>query len=169
MARPALLTNHPVAACAQSAGVNPTLIVQRNKGWQKVHEEGRCRMCQRPSAVRPLTRHHLVPLHYFRTHPKLSPLRHSDANIVGLCEPCHRLVERLYDHARVELRRVLSSAEVAFVIQVAGRRWLDGRYPAHPVPAGTERPAPRSPVSEAELRRRRYRAQARRVWRDGLR
>jgi ferredoxin len=123
------MLNHPVRVAAQRAGVSETLIVQRNKGWAKVTEEGRCRMCERPSSVRPLTRHHVVPLRWFRAHPRFGPLRHADPNIVPLCEKCHRDVERLGDHARVELRRLLGSAEVAFVLQLAGADWLDERYP----------------------------------------
>lgn len=168
--------NHPSALAAASAGVNPSLIVQRRRGWEKVHEEGRCRMCQRPSSVRPLTRHHIVPLSYFRRRPKVVSLRHSDANIVGLCEPCHRLVEKPgVDHARVELRRVLSSTEIAFAIQVAGQQWLDARYPSGKKRAvAPQQILPTSeavvfPFDQAEARRRAYKAEARRVWREGLR
>ena len=125
----ALPVNHPVAAAATRAGVSLSLVVQRHKGWAKVHEEGRCRMCLRPSAVRPLTRHHLVPQSWFRGRPKFAPLRHSEANIVPLCEPCHREVEMRDAHARVELRRLLGASEIAFVLQVVGRAWLDKRYP----------------------------------------
>jgi HNH endonuclease len=121
--------NHPVAQACARAGVSPTLIVQRSQGWTKVHEEGRCRMCLRPPSVRPLTRHHVVPLSFFKRRPELAPLRHADANIVGLCEPCHRQVEKRDDHARVELRRLLWSTEVAFVLQVAGPWFLEARYP----------------------------------------
>lgn len=165
MARPALVANHPVARCAQAARVNPTLVVQRNKGWQKVHEEGRCRMCQRSSFVRPLTRHHIVPLSYFRRHPQVAPLRHSDANIVGLCEPCHRLVEK-DPHARVELRRVLGAAEIAFVIQLVGQTWLDRRYPTTPQAIVAHETDLQPDI--LDQRRRYYRAQARRVYREGL-
>lgn len=164
MARPALLLNHPVAEAARRRGVNPMLIIQRSKGWVKVHEEGRCRMCQRPSSVRPLTRHHLIPLRYFRAHPKLSPLRHADANIVPLCTPCHCDVELTASHSRVELRQLLGSAEIAFAIQVAGRDWLDRRYPQRsPAKPPARRPAPpTTPVDEAL--RERARTQFRRLF-----
>jgi hypothetical protein len=77
-----------------------------------------------------LTRHHVVPLSWFRDRPRFAPLRHVDANIVPLCEPCHKQIERRDPaHARVELRRLLYPHEVAFVLQTAGRAWLDWRYP----------------------------------------
>lgn len=125
-----LPANHPARTAAESAGVSPTLVVLRSQGWAKVHEEGRCRMCLRPPSVRALTRHHLVPLSFFRDRPDVAPIRHSDANIVGLCEPCHRLVELRDDHARIELRRLLGTSEIAFVLQVAGKWFLQVRYPA---------------------------------------
>jgi hypothetical protein len=133
---------------AQLAGVSPTLVVSRNKGWQKLQEEGRCRMCLRPATLRPLTRHHLVPLRWFRAHPKLEPLRHADANIVPLCRPCHHEVEKIGDHARVELRSVLGAAEVAFALQLVGPEWLDARYPPAPVVQSRSRASqnPQSPM-----------------------
>lgn len=128
--RSTLIANHPVRVAVARTGVNPTLIVQRGKGWIKCREEGACRMCRRPASVRPLTRHHVVGLAWFRDRPRFVPLRHVDANIVPLCEPCHKQIERREPaHARVELRRLLCPAEVAFVLQTAGRAWLDWRYP----------------------------------------
>lgn len=130
MPRPVTMSNHPVRVAAERAMVNPSLIVQRGKGWVKVNEEACCRMCRRSRMIRPLTRHHIVPQSYFRARPKLAPLRHADANIVPLCTRCHRDVERSTPHARIELRRLLGPSEIAFAIQVAGRVWLDRRYPA---------------------------------------
>jgi hypothetical protein len=128
--RSALQPHHAVGVAVRRTGVNPTLIVQRGKGWIKCREEGQCRMCKRPDTIRPLTRHHLVPLGWFRRSPRYSPIRNADANIVPLCEPCHRAVERSSPaHARVELRRLLGPHEVAFIIQTAGKVWLDWRYP----------------------------------------
>lgn len=138
VSHPAVTRNHPVAAAAARAGVSPSLVVQRHKGFAKVREEGRCRMCLRPSAVRPLSRHHLVPQAWFRARPKLAPLRHAEANIVPLCDPCHKAVEERGAHARIELRRLLGAAEVAFVLQLRGQDWLDLRYPA----TGGRPPAP---------------------------
>lgn len=131
MSRAVHLANHPVRQAVLRTGVNPTLIVQRGKGWIKCREEGCCRMCRRSSMIRPLTRHHVVPLSWFRNRERFAPLRHVDANIVPLCAPCHRDIERRTPHARTELRRLLSNVEIAFVIQVAGQQWLDDRYPSN--------------------------------------
>lgn len=140
------MVGHPVAAAAALAGVSPSLIVQRNKGFAKVREEGRCRMCRRASDVRPLSRHHLVPQSWFREHPSLAPLRHADANIVPFCDPCHQEVEKRGSHARVELRRLLGNAEVAFVLQLRGRDWVDGRYPTTGVGMDPPPPTVREPT-----------------------
>jgi len=137
--RSTVLANHPVREAVARTGVNPTLIVQRGKGWIKCREEGACRMCRRSSAIRPVTRHHIVPLSWFRVRPRFAPLRNADSNIVPLCEPCHKQVERRNPpHARVELRRLLSNREIAFVLQTAGPEWLDWRYPH----GGAVRPPP---------------------------
>lgn len=100
----------------------------------KILAEGQCRMCGRAAYVRPLTRHHLVPESWFLGQPlPLRLIRNAHANIVPLCRPCHdRVDSREEDErapARRELRRCLSQAEVAFAIQVRGRRWLDSHYP----------------------------------------
>lgn len=85
-----------------------------------------------------------MPLSWFRDRPRFAPLRNADANIVPLCEPCHKLVERRNpNHARIELRRVLYAHEVAFVLQTAGTAWFDWRYP----PGATA--APRAPFRVA--------------------
>jgi hypothetical protein len=132
MGRAVFTPNHAVARAVERTGLSPSLVIQRTKGWAKVHEEGRCRMCLRPSSVRPLTRHHLLPLAWFRRRPKRAPLANADANIVPLCWPCHCAVEEIGSHARVELRRSLGAAEIAFVIAVAGQAWVDRRYPPAP-------------------------------------
>lgn len=119
--------------------VNPTLAVWRDAGQTKLRQEGRCRMCERPSAERRLTRHHLVPRAWFA--PRLAALsgddwfqlwrlRDCDANIVPLCWPCHQAVERDGPPARRMLRKVLGAAEAAFAVAVRGQAWLDERYPA---------------------------------------
>jgi len=160
MTHAASIRNHPVAAAAERAGVSPSLVVQRHKGFAKVREEGRCRMCLRSSSVRPLSRHHLVPQAWFRARPKLAPLRHAEANIVPLCDPCHQAVEERGSHARKELRRLLGAAEVAFVIQVRGRDWLDLRYPVGAVRLA---PTPADLLDEPTLQESRRRSEARRV------
>lgn len=118
--------------------VSAQLATWRDAGRAKLREEGRCRLCQRPPAVRPLTRHHLVPRSWFAPQLqgldgddwfRLWRLRDADANIVPLCWPCHRAVERDDPHARRMLRKVLGSAEVAYAVAVRGRAWFDARHP----------------------------------------
>lgn len=107
---------------ADAGGVSRSLL-----RWRDKKAEGRCRMCLRPSDVRPLTEHHVVPVSWF-SGSRLRPLRNVAANKVPLCREDHDLVER-DEHARRELRRLLAPDEVAFAIQTAGRAWLDARYP----------------------------------------
>lgn len=116
--------------------VSKTLRVGRDSGKVKLREEGICRMCLRSHAVRRLTRHHLVPQSMFTWGRFGFPgtagwrlLRDADANIVPLCRQCHDEVE-LNASMRRFLRRVLTQAEIAFCIQVAGKEWFDRRYPA---------------------------------------
>lgn len=100
---------------------------------RKMQGEGHCRMCQRPAHVRPLTRHHLVPEGWFRTQPlELRVYRNAHANIVPLCRPCHDLVHDRLDSrpGRVLLRRSMTQAEIAFVIAVRDRAWLEAEYPS---------------------------------------
>lgn len=101
---------------------------------RKIDGEGHCRMCQRPAHVRPLTRHHLVYDSWFRRQPaEMRVYRNAHANIVPLCRPCHDLVHDYDDDSgRVLLRRSLTQAEVAFVIAVRDRAWLELAYPSHP-------------------------------------
>lgn len=99
----------------------------------KMQAEGHCRMCQRPAHVRPLTRHHLVYDSWFRRQPMaMRRYRNAHANIVPLCRPCHDLVHGDDDQGRVLLRRSLTQAEVAFVIAVRDRAWLEVAYPSRP-------------------------------------
>lgn len=125
--------------------VSESLLSKRDGGKLKVRDEAHCRMCLRPSAelrdlpdrpdaIRVMTRHHLVPKLWFRKNPAWRELRDCDANIVPLCRPCHDLVELPEwfggaSHRRM-LRRLLTQAEIVFVIQTRGRRWLEKRYPA---------------------------------------
>lgn len=132
---------HPVSLAAVRAGLNPSLIVQRARGWTKVREECRCRMCLRGAELRTLTRHHVVPLAWFRRQgASIAPLRHCDANIVPLCRPCHDLVENTMEGRRL-LRKVLGAAEAGFAVCLRGRDWLDRYYPqAGGPPVGSSRP-----------------------------
>lgn len=80
-------------------------------------------MCQRPYSVRPMTRH--------RLNPGRDGGRYVARNVVPLCRPCHDLVEEDRG-ARGMLRRALWPAEVAYLIGVRGRAWLDAAYPVEP-------------------------------------
>lgn len=118
-------------------------IVYRRSGLDKAAEEGRCRMCLRPWSIRRPTRHHIVPQWWWNEQrsrciqhgPFYNPGRYAllgrardcDANIVPLCEPCHRMVE-LDASARRTLRKLLGSSEVGFAIKVRGQRWFDDTY-----------------------------------------
>jgi hypothetical protein len=66
----------------------------------------------------------------------LRVLRNANANIVPLCRGCHAVVDGRDPvpklQARATLRASLGTAEVAFVIQVRGREWLDRAYPLEP-------------------------------------
>jgi len=119
---------------ADSLRVSRSLVVFRDK-----RHEGRCRMCQRPEGVRPLTQHHLIPLAWFheQANRRAKVLRNVAANKVPLCRPCHDQVESRVAsekrQARRELRVLLSPDETAFVIQVAKESWLNRKYPARGV------------------------------------
>lgn len=106
-------------------------------------------MCLRPARVRQLTRHHLIPQSWFASVMRAScggdwfalwRLMNADANIVPLCRPCHDLVE-VDREARVMLRRVLTVEELAFMIQVRGRVWVEHRYPRPATRSGAAIPA----------------------------
>lgn len=83
----------------------------------KFRAEGRCRLCLRPSRIRRLTRHRIVPGRYKGSY--------TPQNCVPLCRPCHELVdgwnraESLVEHqerrlARKMLRASLWPIEVAY-------------------------------------------------------
>lgn len=116
------------------------LLMWRNAGRMKLTEENRCRLCERLSSVRPLTRHHLVPKAWFQsrtfvlvtaygTKPVARYLvRDVDANIVPLCAPCHATLE-VHDEVRRMLRKRLASQEAAYAVSLRGQPWLDAIYP----------------------------------------
>lgn len=125
--------------------VSSSLLIFRGGGREKTRQEGRCRMCLRPrgpdskqewlqtpfsfDGTRPLTRHHLLPLEWFKY--QLAPtraVRSVDANIVPLCRQCHDEVEDDEESRRM-LRRALGADEVSFAIQLAGEQWFEERYP----------------------------------------
>lgn len=104
----------------------------------KLRVEQRCRMCQRPSTVRVLTRHHIVPQTIFRSRKIKNPHAWSERmntnpNVVPLCRPCHDLID-MGDFAlrviwRRMLRRLLLPGEIGFARRVMGDDWLDEQYP----------------------------------------
>jgi len=106
-------------------------VRRAKRGWHKLREEGRCRLCLRSRSVRRLTRHRLVP--------GREGGEYAYANVVPLCRPCHDLVDgctmraRKRDRAlwRAMLRRVMTDAEVAYVQRVMGDGWLRENYPTH--------------------------------------
>lgn len=102
----------------------------------KMRHEKICRLCLRPEHVRPLTRHHIVPLRWFvRQGIRMRIHRNASANITPLCRDCHDRVESPNRTIRVEarryLRRSMTQQEVAFAIAVRGRDWLELQYPLH--------------------------------------
>ncbi len=116
---------------------------QGQSGREKCEAEGRCRICG--ITGKPLTRHHLVPQHWFvrRRRVNFTPKpfsRNDSRNIVPLCSYCHQRVEgdrgldratkeRRKLDARLSLRRSLSASEVNFIVLARGRDWLDHHYP----------------------------------------
>jgi 5-methylcytosine-specific restriction endonuclease McrA len=98
---------------------------------RKMSAEGRCRKCGKEGH---LTRHHLVPESWFLGQPMvLRQIRNAHANIVPLCRPCHDEVDSKFplvrEGARRMLRSTFSQQEIAFVIAIRSRRWLEENYP----------------------------------------
>lgn len=87
--------------------------------------EGRCRMCERPSSVRPLTRHHLVP--------RAEGGSWLNPNIIPLCRPCHDLIDmgppRERRMWRAKLRLRLEVGELTYARRRLGADEFDYRYP----------------------------------------
>ena len=100
----------------------------------KVAAEGRCRLCQRSFKIRQPTRHHLIPQSWWIRQPlPLRAFRNAWAGIVPLCRKCHDSVDskdpvEQWEWRRM-LRRSLTQQEIAFVICVMSKRWLDLEYP----------------------------------------
>lgn len=149
LGRVVLQVRSPISGSYRLAQVSSSLLRFRGGGREKCRQENRCRMCLRPRGPetlhefedevarglihrlgsRPLTRHHLLPLWWFkRQPPPTRAVRSVDANIVPLCRICHDDVENEEEGRRM-LRRVLGGDEVAFAIQLATEAWMDSRYP----------------------------------------
>lgn len=127
--------NSVVSHAAQKARLNPTLANNVGSGWTKLHAEKCCRLCDSQER---LTRHHLVPQAWFMQRKlELRVLRNANANIIPLCEPCHRVVDSYADPVgrlkkRAAIRCALGSNEVAFILQLRGQSWFDREYPKFP-------------------------------------
>lgn len=91
----------------------------------KFTAEGRCRLCLRPSRVRQLTRHRLVPGSMRGTYVV--------NNCVPLCRPCHDLVDHrdreIRDSARRMLRALLWPVEIGHILSRLSEKTFDARYP----------------------------------------
>lgn len=114
--------------------VNPTLSDNSTSGRTKVCSEGCCRLCR---SGENLTRHHLVPQAWFvQRKLELKVLRNANANIVPLCRACHEVLDGREPVPRLQkrstLRERLYSNEVAFILQVRGKDWLNHHYPVNP-------------------------------------
>lgn len=104
---------------------------KRHSGRSYKLNEKECRLCRRPSHVRMLTRHHLVPQRFAG--------RWDNENIVPLCRPCHDQVDGCAPrfHRRDKLlwrsmlRRAMRPGEVSYVRRMMGQTWLDLNYPGH--------------------------------------
>ena len=111
-----------------------SLRAARKSGFDKCQHEAHCRMCLRHYRVRPLTRHHLIPLRWWK-HIGLEwrGVRNSPNNIIPLCRGCHDLVESSDRAIRVEARRMcrraMTQTEIAFAISARGKEWFDAQYP----------------------------------------
>lgn len=116
--------------------VSPSLAENRMSGRDKVYFERACRVC---GSRKDMTRHHMVPLSWFFSEKgaPLRKIRNANANIVPLCESCHRIIDGVRDPVgrlklRAALRERLGPNEVAFILQVRGRAWFDQEYPKNP-------------------------------------
>lgn len=115
--------------------LNPTLAHNATSGRVKLDQERKCRVCPNK---RGLTRHHLIPQVWFKYRKEeLRSLRNANANIVPLCEECHRIIDGVIDpvgrlQKRAALRDALYSNEVAFILQVRGPQWFELAYPLEP-------------------------------------
>lgn len=126
----------PVAVPARSpVRLSKSLRRQYGSGKLKVSQEKRCRIC--PNAGR-ITRHHLVPQSWFiGQDEEIKNVMNVDANIIPLCETCHRIVDGVRDPVsrlkkRAAIRDKLGNNEYAYILQVVGEVWLDEHYPKNP-------------------------------------
>lgn len=98
---------------------------------RKLAAEGACRLCRRPSRVRPLTRHRIYPGRLGGTYRQ--------ENVVPLCRVCHDLIDDHRDRDPDEwrtLRRMLRAclwphehAYAARLFALLGPDAFDRHYP----------------------------------------
>jgi len=117
-------------------GVSRSLSDNRMSGREKLYAERKCRICPSDQVM---TRHHVIPLSWFFSErgARFRAIRNANANIIPLCEECHRIVDGVRDPVgrlkkRAAIRENLGANEIAFAIQVRGRAWLDEHYPQNP-------------------------------------
>lgn len=91
-------------------------------GFEKIRKEGICRSCRADRV--PLTRHHLVPRSLLGDDV--------DDNLIPLCPQCHLWFEQ-DGHRRRQvgraIRRTLTEAELAYVLERKGEVFLERYYP----------------------------------------
>lgn len=96
-----------------------------------------CRLCGSSATQRKLTTHHLVPRWKLLRRGQTGIIGHPN-NLILLCDPCHRHVEKREaaggDVWRARLRGSLTAAEVVFIRDTMGAGWLQWRYPIEPNP-----------------------------------
>lgn len=116
--------------------VSKALRDNRLSGRDKVLMERQCRIC---SSSQDMTRHHLVPVSWFFSDEgaHLRMIRNANANIVPLCVNCHQIIDGIRQPVlrlqfRAALRARLGTNEIAFILQVQGREWLEEHYPRDP-------------------------------------
>ena len=88
---------------------------------EKLSSESQCRLCRRSAKVRKLTKHRVVPGRL--------PWRgkYHFENVIPLCDPCHRSVER-HEEWRRMLRLAMWPLEVAYGMRLMGDDF-DRMYP----------------------------------------
>jgi len=117
------------------AAMPESLRVARSANFDKCEAEAHCRMCLRHMKVRPLTRHHLVPLRWWKNIGlEWRGVRNCPNNIIPMCRACHDLVESSDEEIRQEARRMcrraMTQIEIAFAIATRGKEWFNHHYPA---------------------------------------
>ena len=134
-ARPRGLYEPPREEVVVPARVSASLANTVTSGRLKLAQERCCRICHERYN---LTRHHLVPISWFLGQSnQIRAIRNANANIIPLCESCHRIIDGVRDpvgrlQKRAAIRERLGTNEYAFILQVIGSSWLEENYPKDP-------------------------------------